>query len=272
MPRIVLVLAAVTTCVAALLLHYRRLLWPDPRGAHVTRFALGSRLLHRTLHEIVVAPRGGAGGRPVLVLLHGRNGRPADFLNDQWYKELAALGPRAPGLVLVDGGDHSYFHDRADGPWGRYVLEEAIPAGIARLRGDRTRVAIGGISMGGFGALDLALEHPGRFCAVGGHSAALWRTGAETPAGAFDDEGDFSRHDVLHLAAARRRPLGRARVWLDAGRDDPFFSADRELASILRARGQPVQFHSGRGGHEHGYWWPREPRYLDFYSAALAAC
>lgn len=257
---------------AAVTLHYRRLLFPDPRGAHVTRFALRSRLLGRTVHEIVVAPRGGGSGRPVLVLLHGRNGHPQDFLNDQWFKELAALGRRAPDLVLVDGGNHSYFHDRADGPWGRYVLQEAIPAGIARVHGDAQRVAIGGISMGGFGALDLALEHPGRFCAVGGHSAALWRSGGETPAGAFDDAADFERHDVLALARARRRPLGRARVWIDAGRDDPFFSADRELAGILRARGQPVQFHSGSGGHSHSYWWPREPAYLAFYAAALHEC
>jgi hypothetical protein len=46
--------------------HYRRLLWPDPRGAHVTRFRIQSRLLHRSVQEIVVSPRGGGRGRPVL--------------------------------------------------------------------------------------------------------------------------------------------------------------------------------------------------------------
>jgi S-formylglutathione hydrolase FrmB len=272
MRSLALVLIALAVVAGSVLVRYRRVLWPDPRGATVTRFTVHSRLLRRDLEEIVVAPRGGGRGRPVVVLLHGRGGHPGDFLNDQWYRELAALGSRAPDLVLVSGGDHSYFHDRADGPWGRYVMQEAIPAGIRRVGGDPRRVAIGGISMGGFGALDLALEHPGRFCAVGGHSAALWRTGAETPSGAFDDEADFAAHDPLALARARRRPLGRARVWIDAGHDDPFFRADRALAAGLRAHGQPVQFHSGAGGHEGSYWWRHEPAYLAFYASALAAC
>ena len=127
-------------------------------------------------------------------------------------KELERLGPRAPAVLLVDGGDHSYYHDRRDGPWGEYVFREAIPAALERLRADPDRVAIGGISMGGFGALDLARLHPGRFCAVGGHSPALWRTGGETPAGAFDDAEDFSRHDLFDGSKARpRRGLDRRR-------------------------------------------------------------
>jgi S-formylglutathione hydrolase FrmB len=61
-------------------------------------------------------------------------------------------------------------------------------------------VAIGGISMGGFGALNLARLDPRRFCAVGGHSAALWASGADSAAGAFDDAADFSRNDVIGTA------------------------------------------------------------------------
>jgi S-formylglutathione hydrolase FrmB len=48
-----------------------------------------------------------------------------------------------------------------------------IPQVTRRFGTDRRRVAIGGISMGGFGAYDLARLNPGRFCAVGGHSPAL---------------------------------------------------------------------------------------------------
>ena len=84
-----------------------------------------------------------------------------------------ATRPRTPVVLLADGGDHSYWHDRRDGAWGASVLREAIPAALRRTQADAHRVAIGGISMGGFGALDLARLGPRRFCAVGAHSAAL---------------------------------------------------------------------------------------------------
>ncbi|MBK5221204.1 MAG: alpha/beta hydrolase, partial [Thermoleophilia bacterium] len=78
-------------------------------------------------------------------------------------------------------------------------MREVIPAVSRRFGTDPRRVAIGGISMGGFGAYDLALKHPGRFCAVSGHSPALWFDGSETAPGAFDDAADFERNDVVEM-------------------------------------------------------------------------
>jgi S-formylglutathione hydrolase FrmB len=241
----------------------------DKRGLRVVRFDVHSRLVGRTLHEVGI--RAPAGRRPpLLVLLHGRSSPPSSFFGSGLAAALRGLGPAAPAVVLVDGGDHSYYHDRGDGRWGSYVLREAIPAAIRRLHADPRRVAIGGISMGGFGALDLARLAPRRFCAVGGHSAALWRSGSETPSGAFDDAADFGRHDVI-AAAARSWPYGRARVWLDVGTNDPFRSADTELAALLRRRG-PVVFHVWPGGHTGGYWRSHMRAYLRFYAAALQSC
>jgi S-formylglutathione hydrolase FrmB len=121
------------------------------------------------------------------------------------FDALHGLAGRAPDVLLTDGGNHSYWHDRSDGKWGTSVLREAIPAALLRSHANPNRVAIGGISMGGFGALDIARLDPRRFCAIGAHSAALWFHGADTPAGAFDDAQDFSRHDLL--AFARERAL-----------------------------------------------------------------
>jgi S-formylglutathione hydrolase FrmB len=146
------------------------------------------------------------------------------------------------------------------------VLREALPAALRRSDADPRRVAIGGVSMGGFGALDLARLAPGRFCAVGAHSAALWFTGTETPAGAFDDTGDFSRHDVI--AAARARRLYSVPVWIDVGRDDPFLRTDSALARELARHGTRVSLHVHEGGH--GGWTNRMPQYLRFYVAACA--
>jgi poly(3-hydroxybutyrate) depolymerase len=179
---------------------------------------------------------------------------------------LKRLGKRAPIIVFANGGNHSYYHDRADGRWGSYVLREVIPAAVRRYRADGSRVAIGGFSMGGFGAFDLARFK--RFCAVGGHSAAMWRTGGETPAGAFDDAEDFGRHDVIGAARANPHVYGRARIWIDVGTDDPFRSADTELSQLLPG----ARFHLWRGGHEISYFEKHATEILGFYADALASC
>jgi poly(3-hydroxybutyrate) depolymerase len=240
--------------------------YSSTRGASLERFKLHSTLLHRTLTELLVRPRGG-GRRPLLVLLHGRGSGPDGVLSDGFFRGLRALGGRAPDVLLANGGDHSYFHDRRDGRWGTYVIREAIPAAVRRLNADGARVAIGGISMGGFGALDLARLNPRRFCAVGGHSAALWENGGATAPGAFDDADDFARHDVIAAAHKNRRLYGAAPVWLDGGSDDPFRSADSDLARILH-----IRYHVWRGGHDSAYWSAHMPAYLRFYSGALARC
>ena len=236
------------------------------RGATVVRFTLHSELVGRDLHEILVLPDGGGHGRPLLVFLHGRGLKPAAFFGDAFYRELRRLGDRAPAVVALDGGDHSYWHDRGDGKWGTSVLREAIPAALARSGADERRVAIGGISMGGFGALDLGRLAPERFCAVGAHSAALWLSGADTPSGAFDDAEDFARHDLIRFA--RERTLYRVPVWIDVGREDPFLQADTELARALQARGTRVRLIVHGGGHSG--WSGRMGDYFRFYAAACA--
>jgi enterochelin esterase-like enzyme len=195
-------------------------------------------------------------GAPLLVLLHGRGARPDDFLQGgKLQRELRALGARAPNVIVPSCTDHCYGHDRADGAWGTYVLRKVIPAAIKRLHANPRRVAIGGISMGGFGALDLARLAPKRFCAVAGHSAALWRTGGETAPGAFDDVDDFARHDVMSLPFAYHGPL-----WIDMGNDDPFRSAGEEFA-----RRQDARVHVWPGGHSWSYWNAHWAQYLAFY-------
>jgi S-formylglutathione hydrolase FrmB len=241
----------------------------DAHGATVLRYAIQSRYVRAPLPQVAATPPGGGRGRPLLVFLHGRGGdREESNVNGAFLAALAAQGSRAPDVVFPAGGDHSYWHDRDDRRWTAYVLREVIPEAVRRLGADPRRVAIGGISMGGFGAYDIARRAPGRFCAVGGHSAAVWTSAGDTAPGAFDDAEDFARHDLIGLARARgRAPWGKAHLWLDGGADDPFRSSDTALAAAL---GVPLRHWSG--GHNSAYWHAHYGPYLRFYAAALAAC
>ena len=122
--------------------------------------------------------------------------------------------------------------------------------------------------MGGFGAFAVARRRPARFCAVGGHSSALWLRGGDAAPGAFDDAADFSRNDLIRVARARgRTPWGSARLWLDGGSADPFRVADERFATALG-----IRMHRWAGAHDGAYWRRHYGRYLRFYAAALADC
>ncbi|MFN2471184.1 MAG: alpha/beta hydrolase-fold protein [Gaiellaceae bacterium] len=174
----------------------------------------------------VVVP-GGSRRPALLVLLHGRSMDPADLLWPELMAEHTRLGARAPALLVVDGGEASYYHDRRDFRWGTHVLRFAIPAARRALHSDPAREAIGGVSMGGFGALDLARLRARPFCAAGGHSPALWRTAGETSEGEFDDAEVIARHDLIRAAHEDADLFHGAPVWLGAGTDDPFRGGDR---------------------------------------------
>ena len=240
----------------------------DPRGAKVERLEIRSRAVGRALPVTLVTPAGARRARPLLVFLHGRGSDERSYLSDELYAALARLGARAPVVALPDGGDASYWHDRRDGAWGRYVVDEVVPQVARRARTARRRVAIGGISMGGFGALDLARRHPGRFCAVGAHSPALWREAGETAEGAFDDAADFERHDVVGAARATPGAFGGAPLWLDAGDEDPFLPGFEALRDGLRAGGIAVRGAVWPGGHDGAYWSRHWDDYLGFYADA----
>jgi S-formylglutathione hydrolase FrmB len=236
--------------------------------------SIDSEAVGETLPTEVIVPEGADDeGRPILLFLHGRGeGGEDHVLNEEMYEALADLGEHAPIVVSPSGGDHSYWHDRAGGDWEAYVVDEVVPEVAERFGADDQRVAIGGISMGGFGALDIARLNPGRFCAAGGHSPALWRQGADSAPGAFDDEADFERHDVLEAAATAPDPYLRQPIWVDAGDRDPFRDTTEEFGSSLRAAGADVTVRVWPGGHDGEYWRGHYPDYLRFYANALARC
>jgi hypothetical protein len=217
------------------------------RGTRLVHFTLHSRYVRQDLHEVRVVPA--RHGNWTLVLLHGYHAGPSQFLSQPFFDALRSLGRRAPVVLLLDGGADSYWHDRADGKWGSMLLREAIPR--------HGRVAIGGISMGGYGAL-LAGSRDRRFCAVGVMSPALWLAAGETAPGAFDNAADYERNDVFKLHPPQ--PL-----WIALGASDPFRSV-----TLAYAKRAGVSAHVSPGGHDVAFWEAHISALLRFVARACA--
>lgn len=273
-----LVLAGLGVAIAYLILRVTILAPVDTHGASVNDLVIHSRAVGRDLRVGVVVPAGeGEGGRPLLVFLHGKGETVDDYVGDgpfggdePFFAALARLGAGAPVVAFPEDDGDSYWHDRSTGGWATYVMEEVIPEVERIYETDPRRIAVGGISMGGFGAYELALEHPGAFCAVGGHSPALWLRGADTAPGAFDDAEDFEDHDVIGTVRSDPGAFGPIPIWNDYGTKDPFAVSDAALNETLE--GADVAAHSWPGRHERDYWDRHWHTYLRFYANALRDC
>ncbi len=271
------ILAAVLIIVAAAALEQLVLDGEDEaasmRGARVVDYRVESALIGEELPVSVVVPRGARDGRrSLLVFLHGRGGDERSYLDSEMYAALARQRGKAPVVAFPRGGPDSYWHDRDEGAWGSYVLDELIPDLVDRFEIESERVAVGGISMGGFGAFDIARQRPAAICAVGGHSPAVWLEAGQAAPGAFDDPDDFAEHDVIELVGPPGTPLAGKRAWVDVGDQDSFAAAVAELAESLEAGGVRLALRTGPGEHTGEYWRGNWSRYMRFYARALKEC
>lgn len=246
-------------------------------GLRLTSFEVRSKAVHRTLRALLLQPAAPSARRGLVLFLHADHGTDHTTLSPDLLAALGRLGRRAPAMLFVGGGQRTYWHDRAGARWADYLLHDLLPTALRRVRGDRRRVMVAGISMGAYGALDLARLHPGRFCAVAAHSPVLWRrwhAAERAQPGAFDDRRDFLRHDPLRAAARAPRTFADQPIWLDTGRSDRLAGpGTRTLASTLRRHGVRVALHaSWPGGHGGTYWDAHWDAYLRFDAAALRAC
>jgi len=154
-------------------LHDRPRLVPGMRSVD---FTLSSAALRRAMPYRVFLPASLRPGAryPVVYLLHGGGGGYRDWSNDSDVAQYAAQG-----LILVmPEGESSYFVNSATRPGDRYedyIVQDLIPD-VERhfpVRSTRSGRAIAGVSMGGYGAIRIAFDHPDLFAFVGTISAAL---------------------------------------------------------------------------------------------------
>src|SRR5947208_16769942 len=113
---------------------------------------------------------------PVLYLLHGEPGRPGAFLMTVRLgvveDELTALHRARPLILVMPFGSTGSFVDKewANGVrphegWATFVARDLVRAIDRRFRTIAVGAArgIGGLSEGGYGAINIALRHPGEF-------------------------------------------------------------------------------------------------------------
>ncbi len=216
---------------------------------------------------------------PTLYLLHGAGG-PAGYGPDEWLgyaltedlDRLLGLGLIEPMIVILPDGAQGYWMNHADGGprWADYVAIDLVKDVDSRFRTEpvRERRAIGGLSMGGHGALQLALNHPDVFSIVGAHSPTL-RSFEDSPE-FFGDPSWFAKYDPLSLARSTSAPA-KLTIWMDIGNEDPWRPATEQLRDVLVAKHASVLYHVLEGEHEGWYWEYYLPEYLNFYSRALSA-
>ena len=204
---------------------------------------------------------------PVFYLLHGFPGRPGAFLQTVRMgvveDVLLARKQIRPFILVMPFGSTGTFTDkewvngvRPGEGWGTFVTRDLVRAIDARYRTIRSASAraIGGLSEGGYGAINLALHHPREFRVV-----ESW-SGYERA----DPIRSIFGHDVARLAAnSPQLTIGREAAavraahiyfWFYSGSGDPLVAQNRTFAAELRRLGLPYRFFVRRGGHNWALW------------------
>ena len=220
---------------------------------------------------------------PALVYLAGLTCNEETFMVKAGAQRLASeLGialvapdtsPRGAGM---DGESDSwdfgvgagFYLDATQAPWSAhwrmesYLMGELLPAIVSQLPVDGDRLGVFGHSMGGHGALTLALRHPGifktlsAFAPICAPSQCPWGEKAFTGyLGA--DQTEWAAHDATVLM--QNQPLAPYPhgILIDQGQGDKFLEEQLHphlFEAACTAIGQPLQLRR-HAGYDHGYYF-----------------
>ena len=185
---------------------------------------------------------------PVILFLHGAGERGTDGLrqtqvglgtaireNARWFPAIVVLPQAPPGKIW--GGDV--------GEWALAALEQSI----GEFHGDRTRLYLTGISMGGYGAWTLALYHPKMFAAI------VAVCGGVLPPTHFKQLGVPLSDPDPYAGVAQR--LAGTPAWLFHGAADSVVpvTESRRVHGAFEKAGSPVNY-TEYPGVGHNSWDP----------------
>ena len=222
--------------------------------------------------------------RPALVYLAGLTCNEDTFMTKAGAQRLAAelglilvapdtspRGAQVPGEADAwDFGVAAGFYlDATQAPWAThwrmesYLTHELLPLLGAHLPVDLERAGIFGHSMGGHGALTLALRHPGVFKSVSAFAPIAAPRQCPWGRKAFSgylgaDESTWLAHDASALMAAQATPPYPGGILIDQGLADKFLLENQLLPEVFEAAcaqvGQPLTLRR-QPGYDHGYYF-----------------
>ena len=256
---------------------------PSPLGVgRVVTGSFHSSALNRTMPYAVYLPPGydadPSARFPTLYMLHGGGGSNQEWVDYGLLKAADQLmGDRTipQFIIALPQGDQEYWVDHITSQidngekWGTYLAKEVVPQidGHFRTYGAADERAIGGLSMGGHGAMQLPMNFPGIWSVIGAHSPSL-RPEGDAPT-YLGRGAEFAARDPLLLITAKPDLARTYTWWIDAGDVDPWRAESEAIHNKLDSLGIANEWHPYVGDHSGVYWGAHVADYLAYYGRTL---
>ncbi len=218
----------------------------------------------------------GSGKLPVLYLLHGLSADHTDWIRHSFIERYA----EDKGIVVVmPSVGRSYYTDMKYGsPYFTFLGEELpkIVRALFPISERREDTFVAGMSMGGYGALKLALSFPQRYAAAASLSGGLDIVSRMNGANNFQPNeliaifGDVaelkgSTNDLFYLLDTLKAYNGdKPMLYQSCGTEDFLYDNNQTFRKYALDLGIEVTYDEGPGEHDWDYWDPQIQRVLDW--------
>lgn len=214
---------------------------------------------------------------PVLYLLHGYSDDETGWIQFGEANSIAdkgiANGDFTSCIIIMPDGKVSWYVNSFDGkdPWEDMFIKEFIPfiEKQYRIRTQKEFRAIAGLSMGGNGALLLAMRNTDLFSSCVAMSAGTFTDEEILADDTYDryfgniygpkNKNAVSDHwkansPLYLLESVDNEKLKSIRFYIDCGDDDFLYKGNSALHEKMRDLGIPHEYRVRQGGHEWSYW------------------
>lgn len=212
---------------------------------------------------------------PVFYLLHGLSDDYTAWL--RWTR-LELYARNLPLIVVLADGGRSWYTNAAAGPAYEDALVKDLVGFTDRFFNTRKEAgmrAIGGLSMGAYGALKIGLKYPELFASISAHSGVYRRFDPERLDTAENPWAEelrlvFGSPEVIDandpfLLAQQLAPKKAPAIAIDCGTEDPLLADNRTMHSHLESLGIAHRYMEYPGAHNWLYWDARLEETLQFH-------